>query len=209
MSVPQATTLQLRTRLDLTAETVGMLARAFFDDPLMVYAVPDESQRERILQWFFKLSARYTERHGALYTASDGGSGAALWLPPGKSMTTLPRLILAGFLLGPIKLGLGPLRRFTNHSNHMEHLHKQRMRERHWYLWVLGVEPRRQGLGLGSSLIAPILYRADRDGLPCYLETAAEGNVGFYRRHGFCVLDEGDVPKGGPHYWTMRREPGG
>jgi hypothetical protein len=34
-----------------------------------------------------------------------------------------------------------------------------------------------------------------------------ERNVTFYKKHGFDVVVEGDIPNGGPHYWTMRREP--
>jgi hypothetical protein len=45
------------------------------------------------------------------------------------------------------------------------------------------------------------------DGLPCYLETEKQINVPFYNRHGFDVVVEIDLPKGGPHIWTMKREP--
>ncbi len=34
-------------------------------------------------------------------------------------------------------------------------------------------------------------------------------NVPFYNKHGFEVVVEEDVPKGGPHFWTMKREPKG
>ena len=70
----------------------------------------------------------------------------------------------------------------------------------------LGVEPDRQGQGIGSALIQPVLGRADAEGLPCYLETTKERNVTFYRRHGFDVVAEGDLPDLGPPFWTMRRE---
>lgn len=46
---------------------------------------------------------------------------------------------------------------------------------------------------------------ADADGLPCYLETMKERNVVFYEKHGFQVVVGDDLPKGGPHFWTMKR----
>lgn len=75
----------------------------------------------------------------------------------------------------------------------------------HWCLNVLGVEPSRQGLGIGSQLMQPILQRADESGLAGYLETMKAGNVSFYRRHGFEVVVEGSVDEGS-RYWTMRRK---
>ncbi len=53
----------------------------------------------------------------------------------------------------------------------------------------------------------PVLERADRDRLPCYLETTKEINVSFYKKHGFEVVVEDDLPRGGPRFWTMKREP--
>ena len=55
----------------------------------------------------------------------------------------------------------------------------------------------------------PVLERADRDRLPCYLETAKEINVSFYKKHGFEVVVEDDLPGGGPRFWTMKRDPVG
>jgi len=54
-----------------------------------------------------------------------------------------------------------------------------------------------------------VLARADAEGLLCYVETEKERNLPFYRRHGFEVVVEDDMPNGGPHFWTMRREPRG
>lgn len=86
--------------------------------------------------------------------------------------------------------------------------HERLVQAPHWYLLILGVEPERQGQGIGSALIAPNLARADAEGLPCYLETAKEPNVMFYRRHGFEVRDEENIPGGGPKVWMMVRQSG-
>jgi ribosomal protein S18 acetylase RimI-like enzyme len=47
--------------------------------------------------------------------------------------------------------------KFMSAMNHMEHLHKRDVPPEHWYLFVLGVEPDRQGQGVGGKMIAPIL----------------------------------------------------
>jgi GNAT superfamily N-acetyltransferase len=66
-----------------------------------------------------------------------------------------------------------------------------------------------QGRGLGSTLLQPVLARADADRLPCYLETGVARNVTFYERHGFQVVAAGALPRGGPPLWAMVRAPRG
>ena len=183
-----------------------VLARAFFDDPFMVFGLPDERKRRRVLPWLFERTTRYVYRYGEVYTTGDTVEGAALWLPPGDVLTGPVRMLLVGMWQFPVRIGLADTRRFFSAASHLEELHKQ-VPSDHWYLAVLGVDPPRQGQGVGGSLIQPILSRADADGLPCYLETEKAINVTFYRKHGFEVVVEGDIPKGGPHFWTMRREP--
>jgi ribosomal protein S18 acetylase RimI-like enzyme len=89
----------------------------------------------------------------------------------------------------------------------MDELHKRKVPGPHWYLWALGVEPARQGQGIGSRLIAPVLAQADREGLPCYLETETAGNVAFYQKQGFYVVSDDLVPGQSLRIWTMLREP--
>ena len=75
----------------------------------------------------------------------------------------------------------------------------------HWYLVAMGVDPARQGLGLGSLLLRRGLSRVDQEGVECHLFTERSRNVSLYQRYGFEIAVEGDVPDGGPHFWFMRR----
>ena len=112
-------------------------------------------------------------------------------------------------IAAPLRLGWAPFRRLMNVMTCIEPLHKRDVPAAHWYLMSLGVDPPRQGQGVGGRLIQPILARADAERLPCYLETMKERNLPFYRRHGFEVVVEDVIPKGGPRFWTMRRDPKG
>lgn len=60
--------------------------------------------------------------------------------------------------------------------------------EPHWYLTMLGVDPARQGRGLGSLMLKHTLRRVDETGLPAYLESSNPKNVPLYERFGFEVL---------------------
>jgi ribosomal protein S18 acetylase RimI-like enzyme len=67
----------------------------------------------------------------------------------------------------------------------------------HWYLPWLGVDPARQGSGLGSELLTHCLQVVDGNRLPAYLETPNPRTIAFYQRHGFEVTGEarsGDCP---------------
>lgn len=67
----------------------------------------------------------------------------------------------------------------------------------HWYLPLIGIDPRHQGQGLGSMLLRHTLAECDRDGTAAYLEASNWRNVPFYERHGFQLRGEirvGDSP---------------
>jgi len=78
----------------------------------------------------------------------------------------------------------------------------------HYYLAVLGTEQAAQGKGVGSSVLAPVLERCDREGYGAYLESSKETNIAFYNRHGFEVTRELPLLRGkGPSVWLMWRDP--
>lgn len=183
----------------------AVLARAFYDDPLMSYVIPDDATRLAKLTWFMSLAAKYGLTYGEVETTEGNVEGNAIWLPPGDTDVPAMRMMKMGMWMAPYKLGLGPLQRFLKLMDITEKLHHAAVPEPHHYLMVLGVDPPRQGQGVGSALMAPVLARADAAHLPCYLETQKEINVRLYRKHGFEVVVEDDFPDGGPHYWTMKR----
>lgn len=182
----------------------ALLARAFQDDPLMCYAIPDAEQRRTLLPWLIGLNVRYGCWYGEVY-ATRGCTGAAIWLPPRHTTRTFWRMLRAGMLAAPLKLPWPVLRRLAHAGGYSVALHERCAPGPHWYLSQIGVEPAHWRQGIGSRLLRPMLARIDAAALPCYLETEREANVAFYQRHGFQVVAEGDAPDGGPHVWAMLR----
>jgi hypothetical protein len=60
-----------------------VLARAFTDDPVFSWVVPDEGRRRRMLPTLFALFANAVRHHDAMYIAG-GAVAAALWVPAGQ-----------------------------------------------------------------------------------------------------------------------------
>jgi ribosomal protein S18 acetylase RimI-like enzyme len=78
--------------------------------------------------------------------------------------------------------------------------------EPHWYLPLLGVDPTRQGQGIGSALLQHAAALCDRAGQLAYLESSNPANVPLYERHGFEVV--GTIQAGAsPTFYPMVRKP--
>lgn len=181
-----------------------LLARAFHTDPMMIYLAPDESARNRRTQPFFAATIRYG-RHYGMTEMTSTGDAVTLWLKPGFTTLTVGRMVRTGIVLASLKLGFSGLIRLNTLASHSDKLHKQAISGDHWYLMTIGVDPDRQRMGAGGRLLSAGLQRADDDGLPCYLETTNPENLPFYRRHGFEVAADGQVPKSELHVWAMVR----
>ncbi len=79
--------------------------------------------------------------------------------------------------------------------------------DRHWHVGPVGVEPGLQGRGIGTAVMRRLCEHLDADGEIGFLETETAENVVFYRRLGFEVVSEAELP--GLPLWFMRREPRG
>jgi len=175
------------------------LARAFRDDPVHRWILPGELDWALASDAFFAMVIRDMLRHESVFT-TDRWEGAALWIPPyPKSATLRERLAMA------VRWYAALGRRASEVGVQLTRIERAHPSEPHWYLAVLGTDPRHQGRGVGSALLAPILARCDADRVPAYLESSKRSNVPFYERHGFRVLGE-LVIAGGPVIWRMQRE---
>ena len=192
------------TRADVR-RVAAMLARAFQDDPLMRYAIPDDERRRRLLPRLIALNVRYGRRYGEVY-AAPGFEGAAIWLPPGQTRMTLWRILRAGMFTAPLWAPWSVLRRLAVSGEHAAALQRCCLTEPHWFLSQIGVEPAAQRRGVASRLLEPMLARMDAAALPCYLETENAANLAYYQRFGFRITAEETTP-GGPPIWGMVRFP--
>ena len=177
-----------------------VLARAFTEDPVFSWVVPDEGRRRPMLPALFALFANAVRHHDAMYIAG-GAVGAALWVPAGQPAMTEADGEAFGALVEDV---CGPdASRVFEISAAMEAQHPAAPHE---YLWFLGVQPAWQGNGVGSAMMTPVLAQCDVDGKAAYLEATSRANVRLYERHRFDVTGVIDAHGGAPLY-PMWRDP--
>ena len=182
------------------------LSRAFLQDPLQRYVLPDESERLRLSPHHFRPVLNYGLKFGEVFTTSGVPQGAAVWLPPGETNVTEERASEAGLDRISNDLGEQAAGRFFSVLEFLDPFHVADAKDPHWYVMVVGVDPSSQGQGLGRAILQPILDRADAGRHSCYLETAQPDNVGFYQYLGFRVVREIVEPTSGLSLWTFKRE---
>jgi len=182
-----------------------MLARAFHDDPVFGWFFPAEGSRHRRLRRYFVTELQHESlRHGAVEVACVDGrvAGAAVWFPPGTWSPGTEASALAGYLRA-----FG--RRLSLGSQFLSVAVRAHPREEpHWYLAIIGVDPVRQGYGVGAALLRSRFRQCDEEGLPAYLESSKPENVPLYQHFGFHVTGTLGLPEGAPVVSTMWR-PGG
>lgn len=178
------------------------LARAFDDDPLLNWMAAQDDHRTRRIGDAMNISLQHLSMpHGEVYT-TDGIHGGALWAPPGKwKMGLLQQLMLV-----PAMAKVTTWKRMWPVMGGINAIEKKHPQEPHFYLFVLGTDTAHQGRGVGTQLLAPVLERCDREGIPAYLESSKEKNLPLYERNGFKVTGVFQVPNGGPPIWFMWRD---
>jgi GNAT superfamily N-acetyltransferase len=179
------------------------LALAFADDPAWAHLLPDPATRaERLLAFFTAEIGNLAPGHRQLWVTEDG-AGVAVWARPGRWRVPLIRTLRPTPRMAAVFGRRLPLALWT--QLRLERHHPRT--PRHWYLHYIGVEPRRQGRGLGAALLAPVLELCDREGTPAHLESSTERNRALYERNGFTLTETFHMPAGGPPLREMWREP--
>jgi ribosomal protein S18 acetylase RimI-like enzyme len=182
---------------------VAMLSRAFADDPVIRWFLPAMKGGDALSRFFRASLARDVLPHGEVHVAEHDGKivGAALWRRPGEwhnnGVSQLLDLPWWLWVFG---------RDLQRAGEGLDAMKKAHPSDPHWYLPTIGVDPAAQGLGVGSALMLAMLRRCESERTPAYLESSKPGNVAFYGRYGFKLMDERHLPDG-PPFWPMWRDP--
>ena len=193
----------MRTRIATEDDLDGIietLALAFEADPLWSWAFPD---REAQASWWGLLAASAL-RYPWTWVAGDFAA-VSVWIPPGGVELTAAEEsqvvpLIAGLSGDRAPEVLELLESFD--SNHPAE-------PPHFYLSLLGTNPRHRGEGLGMALLAENLAAIDIEAAPAYLESSNAANDFRYEGCGFRRIGGFDRPDGQTTAATMWREPSG
>lgn len=192
-----------------TTRTLGVLAAtpadrdrctatfvaAFANDPLMRWMFPDADQYLTVFPEVIRFYGGSAFDLGTAFRTDDF-AGAACWLAPGESVDEEALGGVMEAALEPELLGVV--------FEFLEQVGASHPEVDHWHLPGIGVDPRMQGKGLGSALLAHTLAEIDAQSAVAYLESSNPANVPLYEKFGFEVVAEiqaGDSPP----VWPMLR----
>ncbi|MGI5445448.1 GNAT family N-acetyltransferase [Streptomyces sp. CA-243310] len=176
-----------------------LLDEAFREDPVSCWVFPDPEHRAAVHGKFLGVFVDVVLADGRIDYATDG-SAAALWLriPAGEpeGEDEVPARMRA--VADPDNERCELVGRLTGEVHPTS--------EEHEYLLMIAVAPDRQGEGLGTELMRPVLERCDREGLPAYLEASSERSRGLYERLGWEFTGTAVRLPEGPLMWPMWRK---
>jgi GNAT superfamily N-acetyltransferase len=204
MTGSSALVLRSATSTDVT-KLASVMARAFYDDPPLVWMLPNPATRlGRVNRMFAAIIGIEALRYGGIDMACSGEEvlGGAIWLPPGhwhpgfrEQIRSVP--IHAWALTAAWGRG-------AQFGHALEDAHPS---EPHWYLKAIGVDPAWQGRGVASLLLRSRLRGCDQDRQPAYLEASKPDGVPLYEHFGFQRTGNLGMPQGAPVITAMWRAP--
>lgn len=190
----------------------AVAARAFHDELPYSALFPDEPTRAQKLLAWFRLALPGAMSAGFLVEMTPAQQGMAMWSPPDHQDSRWAQLRSAPRLLPQLLAVLrvtdrADRRRALGWGRRIEQRDLELIPEPHWSLDGLAVDPDQQRRGYGAELVRHGLRRADTSGLATYLETNSPGNVEFYRKLGFDVIEHiaEDYPPMRIPAWRMVR----
>jgi GNAT superfamily N-acetyltransferase len=153
-------------RNDDVRELSRTLARAFYDDPVMVWLLPDEKpQTAQLYRLFATMTRHHHLARGGVEVACDGPDlgAAALWDPPNEWQETR----WAQLAMTPTFIRVFGSRSMRGRAVQelMKRVHPE---EPHWYLAAIGSDPTVRGQGFGQALMRSRLERCDAEYCPAY-----------------------------------------
>jgi GNAT superfamily N-acetyltransferase len=181
------------------------MARAFHDDPVMRWLLPEDKARTAQLARMFAVMTRHHHLAGGGVEVACDGTGivaAALWDPPNRWRQTRREQLA----MTPAFIRVFGLRSAKGQAV-QEVMKRAHPEEPHWYLAAIGSDPTVRGKGFGQVLMESRLDRVDAEHAPAYLESTKHQNIAYYQRFGFEVTGEIVLPEGGPTMWPMWRAP--
>ncbi|MFW9882028.1 MAG: GNAT family N-acetyltransferase [Candidatus Thorarchaeota archaeon] len=184
-----------------------VLSRAFQNDPIIRWQIPNANKRFLKASYIFEIKLRIGIRYGEVYGTSENLEGIAIWRAPKNVNYPYWQYLKNGGFKLPFKFGLKNTKRMTfvkAVNDSMRNIYMKKLYT-YYYLELIGVDPKFQGQGFASKLIKPMLKRIDNENLLIYLETTLARNLPLFEYFDFEKLEEIIIPDTNIVHWSMIR----
>jgi len=183
-----------------------LLANAFRNYPFFEYCLGADNY-ERMAPGMFASFVRWTMLYGKAWVTNDMNA-VALRQPPGTRSMGFWNTFRSGLVLSFLRMDSATRRRFGRAAPIVAETHKRVMGDQpHWHCWMMGVQPTRQGTGVGRRLMRHTFQQSDRARLPCYLETFSENSVLVHESQLYSIQQAVAIPETPLTLYAMVRPP--
>ena len=156
---------------------------------------------------FWKVSLKTIAKKAVFLTDGEAANSLAIFLPYQKKGVSTWEYVKAGALLFYPTMGIKTTNRMTSFENFALEIKKKHSKPGCWYLYTFVTMPGFRGKGLCSKIMRPMLNYFDDHNQDCYLETVSPVNVEIYKKFGFELVEEVEVPNTNLTLYAMLRKP--
>lgn len=179
-------------------------AKAFIDDESSKFILSSKLTHKALCDFYLIIyNALYNKMY--MFSESENIDGFVIISPVKNSELSLWEFIQAGGLKLIFSNGLNFVVRSLNYEKNCIKIRKKFVSSDDWYIFQFGVSPAKQGIGLGSKIMKPILNWFDSEKIACYLETQKDVNVDIYNHFGFVLKSIDTLPNKNIKQFAMLR----
>lgn len=179
-------------------------AQAFICDETSKFILSSKLTHKTLYDFYSVIyNATYNKMY--MFAESENIDGFIIIAPIKNSELSLWEFIKAGGLKLVFSYGLDFVLRSLNYEKNCIKIRKKFVSSNDWYIFQFGVAPTKQGMGLGSKIIRPVLNWLDSEKISCYLETQKDVNVDIYNHFGFALKSTDTLPNKNKKQFAMLR----
>lgn len=179
-------------------------AQAFIDDESSKFILASKLHHKSLYDFYLVIyNALYNKMY--MFSESENIDGFIIIAPIKDSALSLWDFIQAGGLKLIFSNGINFVLRSLSYEENCVKIRKNFVSSDDWYIFQYGVIPAKQGIGLGSKIMRPVLNWLDSEKINCYLETQKDVNVDIYNHFGFALKSTDTLPNKHIKQYAMLR----
>jgi len=167
---------------------VDILSKSFENNQSVNYIANPRKKSSNGIRYLMNYSFEVCHLFGDIYLSDDRHAVALILYPETKKTNLSSVLLDVKLILNCI--GVSNIGKALKRESSIKKLQPQKPMN---YLWFIGVDPQKQGDGIGSQLMEEIIQYSEKMQKPIYLETSTLSNLPWYEKFGFSIYNELDL----------------